>query len=67
MSIDTSTLIDIQVDGIDMTDYPRFCDAFISHAAHADGTELTDDEYESLDPDWVYDRVCDEAIEGWAV
>jgi hypothetical protein len=34
----------IEIDGIDMRDYPDFCDAYISYAEYTDGTPLTDEE-----------------------
>jgi hypothetical protein len=38
------TVIDASVDGIDMRDYPDFCDAYFDSAFYEDGTALTDDE-----------------------
>jgi len=38
------TVVDATVDGIDMTDYPDFCDAYFDSACYEDGTALTDDE-----------------------
>ena len=59
-----SQLVDIEVDGIDTSDFPDFCDAFISSAAveTRDGQyrELTDDELDWLNdecPDFVYEEV----------
>ena len=43
--IDVST---IEIDGIDMNDYPDFCDAYMASAQYQDGTELTDDELDAL-------------------
>ncbi len=40
---------DLEIDGIDMRDYPDFVDTFFSHAVWADtGVELTDQELEDL-------------------
>ncbi len=53
-------IVDMQVDGIDMRDYPDFCDAFISEAYYADtGEALTDDDLDTLndDSDLVYSLV----------
>jgi len=44
--IDVST---IEIDGIDINDYPDFCDAYMASAQYQDGTELTDDELDALD------------------
>jgi hypothetical protein len=37
-------VVDAHVDGIDMKDYPDFCDAYFEFALYEDGTPLTDDE-----------------------
>ena len=56
--LDTSKLEAVEVDGIDMKDYPDFCDAYIDYA-EIDGVELTDDQYEEVNEDsqLVYDYV----------
>jgi len=38
----------IEIDGIDTSDYPDFCDAYISSAKFEDGTDLDEDELETL-------------------
>jgi hypothetical protein len=51
---------DIEVDGIDYSDAPDFCDAYISQAVWEDTLEpLTDDELEALnqDSEFVYEEV----------
>ena len=53
---------DIVVDGIDHSDYPDFCDAYILSAMYTDPITneyraLTEDELENLDRDWVYQQV----------
>ena len=50
--VDMST---IELDGIDTSDYPDFCDAYISAASFQDGTELTVDELELLQEELYYD------------
>lgn len=61
MNLDNIT--DIEIDGIDMTDYPDFCDAFITSATWIDsGEELTEEELDKLHsdhPDFVYDKVVE--------
>ena len=47
MHMDFTKLEDIEVDGVDMTDYPDFCDAYIS-AASIDGVGLTDEQLEKV-------------------
>ena len=37
-------VVDATVSGIDMRDYPDFCDAYFDSAVYEDGTALTDDE-----------------------
>ncbi len=49
-----------EFDGIDFSDYPDFCDAYISKAYWIDtGEELSDDEMEELNEngDLVYEAV----------
>lgn len=52
--VDLSTMV---IDGIDTTDYPDFCDSYISSCEFVDGTELNDDELdqlkEMLEDDWI--------------
>lgn len=60
-----SRITDIEVDGVDTSDYPDFCDAYICSANYKTiwGTyrELTEDELERLNEDssFVYDQVID--------
>ena len=42
-------VVDVEVDGIDMKDYPDFCDAYFSSAIFEDTLEeLTDDQLDEL-------------------
>jgi hypothetical protein len=34
----------LEVDGVDSSDYPDFCDAYFVYGEYEDGTELTDDD-----------------------
>ena len=54
-------VVDIEVDGVDTSDYPDFCDAFIE-SAEIDGVELTDAEIEELNcnSEFVYNCVLKE-------
>ena len=54
MNIDKST---IEMDGIDLKDYPDFCDAYISYAEDKTGRPLTDEELEAIPSDFVYEQV----------
>jgi hypothetical protein len=55
MKINIKNVTNIVLDGVDMTDYPDFCDAFVMSADKLDGTPLTDVELEKLNE-------CDETI-----
>jgi hypothetical protein len=55
----------IEVDGVDMRDYPDFCDAYIDYAEYVDGAPLTDEELDLLqnqESDYVYELVLNKAI-----
>lgn len=58
INLDYAKISDVEVDGIDTSDYPDFCDAFISYAEY-DGREMTDEELDTLneDGDFVYSAV----------
>lgn len=58
INLDYSKISDVEVEGIDMGDYPDFCDSFISYAEY-DGREMTDEELDTLndDSDFVYEAV----------
>lgn len=58
IKLDYAKISDVEVDGIDTSDYPDFCDAFISYAEY-DGREMTDEELDTLneDGDFVYSAV----------
>ena len=53
-----NVLDDIEIDDIDMNDYPDFCDAFIASADY-DGKPMTDEQLDELneDSDFVYECV----------
>ncbi len=56
-------LSDIEVDGIDLRDYPDLVDAFIVSAVwKATGIDLTDDELENIDPDDAYQLIAERAM-----
>ena len=44
LQLNGRAVVDATVDGIDMKDYPDFCDAYFDSACYEDGTALTDDE-----------------------
>ena len=41
-------VVDLEVDGVDGSDYPDFADAYFSYGCYEDGTPLTDEELERL-------------------
>jgi hypothetical protein len=58
LQLNGRTVVDAAVDGIDMQDYPDFCDAYFDSACYEDGTALTDDELIELT-----DKNCDQLHE----
>ena len=60
MKIDYSKISNVEVDGIDTSDYPDFSDAFISYAEY-DGEEMSEEMLEELNNDssYVYEKVQD--------
>ena len=58
LELDYSKISDIEVDGIDMSDYPDFCDAFIASATYGD-RDMTEEELDVLNNDGesVYEAV----------
>ena len=47
IKFDINQLDDIQLDGVDMKDYPDFCDAYVESASFK-GVELTDEQLDEL-------------------
>ncbi|NBV28695.1 hypothetical protein EBS02_06730 [bacterium] len=60
MKLNGRKVVDAQVDGIDASDYPDFCDAYFSYAVFLDtGVELTEFELDKLTekyPDVIYEK-----------
>ena len=48
MSLKFEEVTNIEIDGVDMTDYPDFCDAFVLSADKLDGSPLNEVELEKL-------------------
>ena len=46
-----STLKHVEIDGVDMADYPDFVDAYISYAEDKSGNVLTDEQLSQLTED----------------
>ena len=48
MKIKFNEVTNIELGGVDMNDYPDFCDAYVESAEKLDGTPLTDVELEAF-------------------
>lgn len=65
MKIDLTKLADIEVDNAKMSDYPDFCDAYISAAKIEENgiwRDLTENELEELNakyPEFIYQKVVE--------
>jgi hypothetical protein len=56
--LDLSKIDNIVFDGIDHKDAPDYADAFILSADY-DGVEMTEEQIESLDSGFVYEKLMD--------
>ena len=58
IELDYSKISDIEIENIDYSDYPDFCDAHISDATY-DGEPMSNEQLEQLnyDTSFVYDQV----------
>jgi hypothetical protein len=58
IELDYSKISDIEIENIDYSDYPDFCDAYISDATY-DGEPMSNEQLEQLnyDTSFVYDQV----------
>jgi len=48
ITLNEKEVCNLEIDGVDSSDYPDFCDAYISYACYVDGTPLSDDEMNQL-------------------
>ena len=57
-TLDYSKISHVEIDGIDPSDYPDFCDAYICGAMY-DGEEMTNEQLEIINQDssFVYEHV----------
>lgn len=69
IELDVKRVVDVEIDGIDMRDYPDFCDAYISKASYKkeDGSfrDLDEDECQFLQEEhseWFYDKITDKVF-----
>ena len=49
MNINFNEVTNIELGGVDINDYPDFCDAYVESAEKLDGTPLTDVELEAFE------------------
>ena len=49
MNIKFKEVTNIEIGGVDMNDYPDFCDAYVESAEKLDGTPLTEVELEAFE------------------
>lgn len=58
--MDYKKIDNIEFENIDYSDYPDFCDAFIS-SAYYDGVAMTDDQLDELNDDtsFVYEKLME--------
>jgi len=49
MNIKFKEVTNIELGGVDMNDYPDFCDAYVESAEKLDGTPLTEVELEAFE------------------
>ena len=62
LELNGRTVVDAVVDGIDLRDYPDFCDAYFESACYEDGIALTDDELIQLtddNPELLHEMIYD--------
>ena len=61
MKLDYKKIDDVVVEGINHSDAPDYCDAYIASAKYDDPAkgyrDLTENELESLDGEWVHGQV----------
>ena len=53
----------IEVEGVDVADYPDFCDAYVAYAEHDDGTPYTEGELEAIPYDVAYEYIFESILD----
>ena len=55
-----SKITNVEIDGVDFSDYPDFCDAYITRADY-DGEPMTEEQLEEINEDgcFVHDSLLD--------
>jgi len=56
----------LEISDVDSTDYPDFCDAYISYAEYENGIELTEDELEQLGDEYpeIVNELAFDSLQG---
>ena len=60
--VDLSKVANLEFEDIDHSDYPDYCDAFVSYAEY-DGIPMTEDQLNDLNEnyrDFVYDKLINQ-------
>jgi hypothetical protein len=57
MKMDYKKIDNIEIDGIDIKDYPDFCDAYILSADY-DGVPMTDEQLDEINDDGDFQHEC---------
>lgn len=72
IDLDISKIVDIEIEGVDVSDWPDLCDAFISRAfldlGNKQFRELTDAELKWLETnkkDWYWDYIYKHAMDSF--
>jgi len=55
MTLDYSKIENVDLDGVNINDYPDFCDAYVASATY-DGRDMTDDELDEINENSEYIR-----------
>ena len=50
----------IELNGVETSDYPDFCNAYAVYAEWTDGTELTEEELDNIPGDVIHERAHEE-------
>jgi|TARA_Y100000389_G_scaffold109903_1_gene106999 hypothetical protein len=60
MQINFNQITDVEVEGIDMQDYPKFCDAYIA-TCQIDGVDATDAQLNVINENslFVYEQITE--------
>lgn len=63
MDIDFSQVQDMEIEGVDTADYPKFCDAFVARCLYK-GREATEEELEAITEqcEWLHELAYESLI-----